>query len=309
MKTPILLGTLFTVQLVLAAGLYIGGGTTTPEPQPLLDFATAEIDRIVIDDNSNNSTTTLQRKDAAWRLPDTNLPANDSKVRTLLDNLSTLQTRWPVVSTAAGQERLEVTEERFQRRLRLYRGETLLGEYFFGTSPAFRQTHARRAGDDEVHALAFNNFDLPGDSNDWLDKTLLGAGAPTSIKGPDFALTRDGDEWQLADGTDSAVQAMINQSEVDELADALASLRVLRAETAPEGETVTFDISTDAGQWEYRFTKADSKYYVQRSDQPQSFTISQGDYDRIAGKSRDEIVSNDGASVTPAEGESTDEKV
>ena len=63
--------------------------------------------------------------------------------------------------------------DKYQRRLQLKQGDKELGEYYFGTSPGLRQTHGRRAGEDEVYALAINNYDMPADANDWLDKTRL----------------------------------------------------------------------------------------------------------------------------------------
>lgn len=292
MKTTSLLGGLLVAQLVLAGALMLGRDAGTVEARPLLNFPASEVDRIVIDDNSNSST--LQLADGQWQLAEAgSLPANSSRISGLLDNLTALSTTWPVASTTASHERFEVAEDKFQRRLRLYQDEQLLGEYYFGTAPAFRQTHGRRADEDEVYALAINNFDLPGDSNDWLDKSLVSAGGPESIEGPDFALSRNGEQWQLADGPGSAALAEPDLKEVDALVSALANLRVLRVEDAPAGEVVQLAVSAEDGQWRYEFVQADSKYYVRRSDRPQSFTISQSDFERIAGKRRADLTASE----------------
>jgi hypothetical protein len=271
--------------------------------EPLLDFATADVDRIVIDDNTN--TATLERNNDGWQLGEpAMLPAERSRIEGLLASLESLQTTWPVVSSDAGRERFEVSEDKFQRRLQLYDGDELLGEYFFGTSPGFRRTHARRADDAEVYALAFNNFDLPADANDWLAKDLLSVAMPIHIAGPDFGISKENDMWQLdaAGGADEAGE--INASVADELVSAFSSLRVLRAETAmPEGERVSFSVAAADGEWRYEFTSANSKYYVKRSDRDHAFTISQTDYERITGKGLDELL------VAPAaeDAEDTDE--
>lgn len=290
MNTKTLLGGVLAVQLALAAALSLNtlrerGADTSA---PLIDFAVADVDRIVIDDNAAKSTT-LEREGDGWRLESlADLPANDAKTDTLLETLANLRTTMPVVSSAAGRERFEVTEETFQRRLRLYDGENLLGEYFFGTSPGFRRTHGRRAADDAVYALAFNNFDLPGDSNDWLDKSLLAAGTPQKISGPDFALTRNGDGWQLDSAGDGE---QLDAAKANELASALASLRVLRAEESmPEGAWIEVGVTTAEGELRYEFLNADGKYYVKRSDLQRAFTIGQADYDRIAGRNREAML-------------------
>ena len=307
MKTQTWLGGLLALQLLLAAGLALNslrerGADTTA---PLLDFATVDVDRIVIDDNASNSTT-IAREGDGWQLESlSDLPANKTKTDNLLETLAGLKTTMPVVSTEAGRERFEVTEEKFQRRLRLYDGETLLGEYFFGTSPGFRRTHGRRADDDEVYALAFNNFDLPGDGNDWLDKTLLSADKVEKIKGPDFELTKNGDAWQLAAASSTEVAPQVDAAKANELAAALEGLRVMRAEDAmPEGERVVVEVTTGDETLTYEFASMESKYYVKRSDLDHTFTISQSDYERIAGKTRDTLI----GVPAPVEGEADDAK-
>ncbi|MGV3592388.1 MAG: DUF4340 domain-containing protein [Gammaproteobacteria bacterium] len=295
MKTQTWLGGLLALQLLLASGLALNGlrERSADAAAPLLDFETAAVDRIVVDDNAAKSTT-LTRNDEGWQIASlSDLPANEAKADDMLDTLAGLRTTMPVVSTAAGRERFEVTEENFQRRLRLYDGDELLGEYFFGTSPGFRRTHGRRADDDEVYALAFNNFDLPADSNDWLDKTLLSADDVTAIKGTDFELSRNGDSWQLAAADANEVAPQVDKSKVDELVDALESMRVLRAEDGlPEGERVVVEVTTKEGDVRYEFATADSKYYVKRSDRDRAFTISQTDYERIAGKTREMLINS-----------------
>jgi hypothetical protein len=297
MKTQTWLGGLLALQLVLAGALSLNammdrGADATA---PLLAFPTADVDRIVIDDNAAKSTQ-LTRLEDGWQLDDLDLPANTAKANSLLETLAGLRTTLPVVGTAAGRERFEVTEENFQRRLRLYDGDELLGEYFFGTSPGFRRTHGRRAGDDAVYVLAFNNFDLPGDSNDWLDKSLLAAGKPEKIRGPGFELSKSGDAWQLADASEAEA---VDAAKATALASALESLRVLRVEDGmPEGDWVDVSVTSADGDLQYEFLSLDGKYYVKRSDQPRAFTISQTDYDRIAGTSREALIATPAA---PAE--------
>lgn len=298
MNIRALLGVLLTVQVALAAGLFLRDSHGGASIEPLLGFAVANVDRIVINDQQN--TATLRRSDTGWELAGLpGLPANATRIDALLEALDKLRTSWPVVQSAAGRERFEVTEQNYQRRLQLYQDDVLLGEYYFGTSPGFRQTHARRADDDAVYALAFSNFDLPGDNNDWLDKTLLSTQNPQQITGPDFTIAKAETQWQLADATGTDVR--LNQEEVTELVNAFSGLRVLRAEEpAQAAAQVQFSVGNAAGVWEYQFSSSDGKYYVKRSDRQHAFTISQADYERITGKRRDEIVNTNGATEAPA---------
>lgn len=287
MQTRTILSATLAAQLLVAGALILSnsGNDASRSAEPWLSFATADVDRIVIADA--NGSATLGKNGDSWQLNELQqLPASTGRITTLLDNLSKLTTRWPVAESESGRERFEVAEDKFQRHLQLYDGDKLLGDYYFGTSPGFRQTHARRAGEDEVYALAFNNFDLPVDDNDWLDKGLLKLSAINRIEGEGFELTRSGDDWQLADGNEPDIAAL-DTSKAKSLATALQNLQVLRvAASVPAGESRTLTASAGDSSWTFRFTKADTTYYVERSDREQAFTISSADYDRIASITR-----------------------
>src|SRR5690606_1126301 len=122
--------------------------------------------------------------------------------------------------------------------LTLAEGDNTLGELYFGTSPGFRQTHGRRAGEDEVYNLAFNSvIDLPSDRNDWLDKSLLQLDGVERLEGAAYALRKDGEAWALEHAAEAQT---LDQEKARSLASALPSLRVLRildSEPSPaEGE-------------------------------------------------------------------------
>ena len=298
MQTRTILGATLAAQLLVAGALTLSnaGSEASRSAEPWLNFATTDVDRIVITDA--NGSATLGKSGDNWQVSELQqLPANSSRITTLLDNLAKLTTRWPVAESESGRERFEVTEQKFQRHLQLYDGDTLLGDYYFGTSPGFRQTHARRAGEDEVYALAFNNFDLPVENNDWLDKGLLKVSDIDRIEGEGFELTRSGDEWQLAAGHEPDIAAL-DTSKAKSLAASLQNLQVLRvADSVPSGETRTLTAKAGDKAWTFRFTKVDSTYYVQRLDREQAFTISSADYDRIASITRGALLQE-----TPAAG-------
>lgn len=285
MQTRILLAAALAAQTALAGVLWIANSAAeqAPAAAPLLRFPSAQITKVVISDGAGS--TTLEKSGDRWQLPAlANLPASATRMTTLLQTLEGLQTRWPVVSSASGRERFEVTDEKFQRQLQLFDGEELRGAYFFGTSPGFKQTHARRAEEDEVYAVSFNNVDLPADSNDWLDKGLLKVAQPTSIEGSDFSLVKSGDVWSLAT-TEPPAPLQLDNAKVAALVAALQNLQVLRLGegVAPAGETRTLVVGDGNTRWTYEFTRANGQQYVRRSDLPQGFTLSLLDYDRTAG--------------------------
>src|SRR5687768_17108801 len=115
MNMRLILGSVLAAQVVLALGLMWQGQTRTTgnEAEPWLDFASSDVSKIVVADSSN--TTTLELEDDQWSLADLALPANSTRIDTLLTTLDGLKTTWPVVSTEAGRERFEVTEEKHRR--------------------------------------------------------------------------------------------------------------------------------------------------------------------------------------------------
>jgi hypothetical protein len=294
-KTQLYLGALLGLQLLLGGGLFVsqassGSGAAA---RPLLGFDTAEVDRLQL--ATADSSLSLQRRDGNWQLADSGLPANTTKVQSLLDNLAGLQTNWPVASTAGGRTRFEVAEDKFQRRLQLARGEEPLAELYFGTSPGFRQTHGRRGGEDEVYTLAFNSaVDLPLDRNDWLDKGLLRVDGVERIEGSDFTLRKDGESWtleQLPEGRS------LDQEKARSLATALQTLRVLRLleqEPTPgeNDSTESHSLTAVKGneRWQYTLTKVGSSAYIARDGYEQRFALSSADYDRLAKAALDDLL-------------------
>lgn len=282
-------GGILAAQLLLAVLLYISHAAGNNEQAvPLLGFATSDINKVVIADGK--TTATLGKTGDHWQLTASKLPVNDSKLTGVLDSLAKLTTRWPVVSTAGGRERYEVSDSKFQRHLSLYKDDKLLGDYYFGTSPGLRQTHIRRAGQDDVFALAFNNFELPADDNDWLDKGLLKAADIDHIQGADYELVKKGEDWQLTPQATADATAP-DPAKAKALAMALQNLQVLKvAGNVPMGENHSVTVMKGTTPLVYTFTKADPNYYVQRADRKEAFTLSSYDYERIAAVTRSSLL-------------------
>ncbi len=278
---------LLATQVILAGALFFHKGQSIPQAtnEPLLSFESSAIDRLVIADAE--SSVTLQKKGDQWRLPELHeLPIVEQKVPELLDKLAGATVRWPVATTRSSHERFEVDEEKFQRKVQLFKGEKKAGEVLLGTSPGFRKVHVRRPQDSEVYAVELNTFDMPVSETDWLDKTLLSAHDLQKIKGPDYELQKAGEEWSLVGAANNeegdADPLKVDVQKAQELANALSNLRIIDvAEQQPEGEPVVISVNATGGELRYEFLKMDESYFVKRSDQSQAFRLSQYDYDRI----------------------------
>ena len=156
-------------------------------------------------------------------------------------------------------------------------GGNTVGDIFVGTSPGFKRSHVRKEGADEVYSVAINAYDLPPDSIDWLDKSLLQVADVTSVMINDKALVKKDDQW-LYDGSDNTDQ--------DKAADLVKELEGIRV-------TDIFDNSSDepdfekvllkAGdkEYEFGFASKDSDYLVSRKDIDSVFRITKSSYEKV----------------------------
>ena len=165
------LGGLLAIQAAVVAWLLLAGGTGQGETQQgLLPFEPAQAVSLRI--ATGEEEVALMRGDDGWEL-DTGLPADDGKVGEVLEKLAGAAAAWPVATSSATAERFEVTEENFQRRLRIGSESGETATLFLGSSPGYRRVHARSDGTDEVYSIDFSNYEAPADAGQWLDSTLL----------------------------------------------------------------------------------------------------------------------------------------
>ena len=278
---------LLGLQLVLAAGLFVNASAERSGDiaKPLLAFDTSQLDKVVIGDGSNQLT--LARQDNTWQLPELHdLPVNEDKLEKTLDKLASLKTNWPVATTTSAHPRFEVSEEKHQRRIQLYRANKVAGELLLGSSPGFRKVHARNPDANEIYALPVNTYEFPVKPDDWLDKKLLAAEGITHIKGPDFVLSKQDGAWSLTgDEEADANTDQINSEKTDQLRRALDTLTVSGVSKQPPAfdseDVITLEVSGD-GHWRYQFLHKEDQYYVKSDHLPQVFTLSKYDYERMA---------------------------
>ena len=153
----------------------------------------------------------------------------------------------------------------------------MIGELYLGTSPGFRRTHARRAGQSDVYSVAVNTYDLPDSTEGWLDKSLLQVTEVAAVQIDGKPLSKDGDNW-VFDGSDQT-----DQEQASELVRSFENLRVLDVveEVEESAEFSTVSVTSDNDGYEYRFGETDGSYLVARSDVDATFSISQATYDKI----------------------------
>lgn len=293
-KTIRVLALLLGAQLLLALGLSVTAPNLSARPAdaPLLGLDSAAVDRLTLS-GPDGEEVTLSKTGDGWQLSDPDgFPADSAKADGLLRQLTELM-HGPAVATSSGaQQRFKVAEDSFERRIVLNQGEETLATLYLGTSPAMRQSHARRSDDDQIYAVALATYDVPVAAEDWLDKTVLrfAASEITAIRLPELTLQRVPQASTDEDGEAAATltwqaepELPLDLEAVDTLTDKLANLRigsVLGREAKPEygldKPQLTLTVERkDAEALEYRLAKLEDSgdYVLKVSSRPEYFRL------------------------------------
>ena len=187
---------------VLVVGAVLAWNVRPPEqPDTFFDFNPDEITALQI--LTEEHTIDVRKVEDGWELGD-GKPADSDKVTDVLEKLANASTGWPVATSTSTAERFEVTEDSFQKRLTLYKGEDSVADAYFGTSPGYRKVHVSNASGGPVFAVEFSNYELGSDSSSWLNKSLLKPEGTLQqlVHEGEYVLNRVDDEWVAEDGTE-----------------------------------------------------------------------------------------------------------
>lgn len=310
-RWKIILSGLLVLQLGAALVLHLTGDdyrAFTPRHK-LLTFTPERIDglRIVAE---HGETVLLARRAQQWLLPDHDeFPADGARVQRLLDQLAALEQGWPVATSTAAQTRFKVAEQSFERKLSLLEGTRVVAELYLGTSPSFRQVHARPAGNDAVYAIPFELWELGTTVGDWLapDTLRLTEDRIARVVMPDFTLERRDQGFHLAElraeeqPNAEAIRAFVralSDPRVDSVLDAQTRARVVQ-DTPRLDFTVTL---TDGATWQYRIWPAavSGRFWLQRSDRPQIFELPEYALQPLLQANREKLLVTTPPAPTPA---------
>ena len=289
------LGALLGIQVVIVGVLLAARSGGIEEPEPFLEFDAASVDSLTV--SNNEGSVSVSKVDGAWQLPD-GVPAAGFKVDAVLERFSNAAGSWPVANTRPTRERLEVSEENHQRHIVVRAGDDTVADIYLGTSPGYRKTHARRAGESEIYAVRFSNYEAGVKPADWLDRSLLRpkgdvvvlrrlpgdsaeAEAPadpeseTDAEGHEdrvepvagFELSKGGEDegggWVSADGTE------LDQGKVETFVGRFKGLSVTDVNEAalPESATMSFVLTDEEGEQTLTvYALDDGEKYVAISD-------------------------------------------
>jgi hypothetical protein len=257
-----------------------GPGETRP---PLALHETALVREITISDEFDNRVL-LQRTDSGWVLPYLNgLPADEEKVKALLQALDQGSAGWPVADSAAARQRFQVADYLYQRRIDLAWDEHPGTTVFLGTAPGFRKVHARNHEQRAIYSIAFNSFDAPSTSSAWLRPSLLQVRTPLAVVGDGYSLRREGDGWISGSGK------VPEERELERLLNALRNLHIegvadadLQRQLSAAEADIALQVIALGGEISLELFTVGERHYIQSSEYPYFFTLGAWGYERLA---------------------------
>ncbi|GGA87308.1 hypothetical protein GCM10011369_31730 [Neiella marina] len=281
-KIP-LLTALLIIQAIIAIALYAVNGSRDASftPMQLLPFDKQQLNRIVI--RGDSSKVELVKQQQHWLLAESDgVPIEQAKFNSMLNKLERLNTTWPVTTTTASHQRFEVADDNFRRKITFYDGQQQLAELFVGTSPGFKQSHLRLAGQDEVYALDFAAYEASATARAWLDKSVLSVPGLNRIKGNDFDLVKENEQWHWHS---APLDLDVDQQKAEALARAIANLKVTEYVKQPpdfEPDSAVELIAESDQSFTFELYQHDGDYYVTRADRPQVFKLTQTQYEQLS---------------------------
>lgn len=263
--------------------------------QPIMDIRESAVDKITLDDGAGQSTV-LSRANQQWQLDNYHqLPADQKKVKAMLDKLEKDKSGWPVATTESSRIRFKVANNDYRKKLVLSSdaGEQAL---YLGVSPGFRQLNVRREGEEQVYSVKLNDYDFPVKDVDWMDKTLLQPKADISaIKTVNFSLNKNQGKWSL----ENSEQAVDN-NQLNKLTGTLSRLRVQSAEEQSKpANAYTIELFAGDKNYQYELFKVDDNYYISRNDFAVTFKISKTDYESLVIADANQLIDKSMDSAAP----------
>lgn len=292
-----ILAALLGLQLAVALGLWWWGRDdhgTAHAQQPLLPVSAEQVDRLLIEGRSPGERVELRREGERWLLASgaQPFPAVAADVQGLLQRLLGLRQGVPVATRAQAHERFGLTDDRYERRIHLARGEQTLATLVLGASPAMRQSYARVVGREAVHVIDLPAYEVSVRADDWRDLGVLAVARAQlqRIEVAGVALRPAAEDGAGEGASPSAWQAeglpegrRLDAQAAERLAGWLAALRVSRVLEHDDLPAAAWQ--SPAARWrvhtqgaseprEYVLTKAAADTYrLKVSDRPEVFEL------------------------------------
>ncbi len=270
-RTITIAAALLALQIVVAVALFFGdkGKDISTPDTGFLGFAADAVTALEIS-GPEKEQIILQKSGSGWIIAGAPAaPASVAQVTALLDRLAALKQGFAVATSAGAAKRFKVADDVFQRHVVLKAGDKVVGDLYVGTSPGFRQIHARQAGAGGIFAVELSTFELETGVDQWLDKNLfkIKEDDMTAIAFADFSLEKKEDGWQLAGLQEGQLTDAKAAGDLVAKASGLIIQAVLKPQEAEplfaKAPVLHFTITRkDGGAAEFRLVKAEGDYYI-----------------------------------------------
>lgn len=226
------------------------------ELEPFLQFDAAQVHSIEITTDESALTIAQQpAKNNRWWLKALDLPADANQINALIKKIAAAgASSWPVTTSSSAHERFELTKDNYQRLIRFKDGGgDELAALYLGTSPGFGKVHARLAGESEIHAIEFNNFEAEAEASAWIDGGLLQPLGELKF----LARTDEHNSWSIRvenDKWQSTEEIALNEEKLNAFLGHFKELAVTGiADKEPSGQRIQFRLIDDTGAHEISF--------------------------------------------------------
>lgn len=302
-RTIILTGVLLIIQI----GLVFYANTTGERYEAfspggtLFTFSPESVSSITFTDG-NEQQLALKKENGSWQLAvKSALPADESRVKQLLEKLAGLKESLAVANSKEAARRFKVSKDLFERHVLVKQGNEIAADIYIGTSPGIRHVHARVAGQESIMSLPLSSFDLSPTVENWINKKMLHVKEEDlqRITLADYSLAKKDDKWLLNEVSENQ---KVNSEEIKQLVDKLTGLNI---QTVLDEEDITGAVVDEPRlrytlmlknneKREYTFTKPDEEYYVLRvSGLEPYFKIGKWIVDDIAAITKDKLMEPD----------------
>jgi len=273
--------------LIIQVGLVFYANTTNKKYEPfspensLFTFSPESATSITITD-ADKQHFTLEKEDDRWLLAVKSRPdADQEQVTQLLEKLAKAKESLALATSKGAAKRFKVSDDLFEHRLVVKEGDKVVVDLYIGTSPGFRQVHARIAGQDNILSLGLDTNELTGSVGNWLDQKMLHVEEKDlqEVQLAAFSLVKKDEQWQLGNVGEDQQQ---NDEEVKKLISKLCTLTVQTildqgtvADSKAGEPQLQYSLTLkDKEPISYSFTKSDAGYYILKvSDRAPYFKV------------------------------------
>jgi hypothetical protein len=292
---------LLVAQIGLSLALNIsnkGIGAGTPD-MLFLSFSPDKVQSIEITDAEGRKLV-LEKGQEGWILPaHFSAPVDGNKVKTLLGKLAKMKQGFVVATSADAAKRFKVDGDSFVNHVVLKGSDQPLADFYVGTSPVFRQVHARRGDSNAIVSIQLSSPELENTPDKWLDSSFVTVKDEDLIglNIKDVKLKKEAGGWQL-EGLQKGEK--INQTELDSLVTKARGLTVLDVLDPAQVSGLfsepgfRFTAVTKGGkEVEYLFAKGEDDFYVLKiSDRDFYFKVPSLAAETFQNVTRDKLIEN-----------------